>query len=75
LYITFLFLRELRTVCVPSTCVNRAVLKPMQPMQIHWAPRLWGPRAMVVGQVIHFCQILLGQENYRNGFPIPLIEN
>jgi len=23
--------------------VTRAGLKPMQPMQLHWAPRLWGP--------------------------------
>ena len=30
---------------------SRAGLKPMQP---HWAPRLWGPRAMVFGQVIHY---------------------
>jgi len=30
---------------------------------------------MVVGQIIHFCQILLGQENYRNGFQISLIGN
>ena len=27
----------------------RAGLKPMQPMQLHWAPRLWGPRAMLFG--------------------------
>jgi len=24
---------------------NRADLKPMQPMRLHWAPRLWGPHA------------------------------
>jgi len=28
---------------------NRAGLKPMQPMQLHWAPRLLGSRAMVFG--------------------------
>jgi len=28
---------------------TRASLKPMQPMQLHWAPRLCGPRAMVFG--------------------------
>jgi len=31
------------------TDTNRAGLKPMQPMQLHWARRLWGPRAMVFG--------------------------
>jgi len=35
----------------------RAGLKPMQQMRLHWVPRLWGPRAMVFGQVVHFCQI------------------
>jgi len=25
--------------------VGRAGLKPMQPMQLHWAPRLWRPHA------------------------------
>jgi len=35
----------------------------MQPMQLHWTPRFWGPRAMVFGQVVHFCQILLALEN------------
>ena len=28
-------------------------------MQLHWAPRLWGLRAMVVGKVVHFFQIVL----------------
>ena len=28
---------------------GRAGLKPMQPMQLHWAPCLWGPRGMVFG--------------------------
>jgi len=27
----------------------RAGLKPVQPMQLHWAPRLWRPRTMVFG--------------------------
>jgi len=27
----------------------RAGLKPMQPMQLHWALRLWGRRTMVFG--------------------------
>jgi len=27
--------------------LHRVGLKPMQPMQLHWAPRIWGPRAMV----------------------------
>ena len=45
----------------------RAGLKPMHPMQLHYAPRLWSPRAMVVGHVVHFCQIILALKNYRNG--------
>jgi len=31
-------------------------LKPMQPMQLHWAPRLWVPRVMVFGKIIHFAR-------------------
>jgi len=38
----------------------RAGLKLMQP---HWALRLCGPRAMVLRQIIHFCQIHLAVEN------------
>ena len=45
----------------------RAGLKPMHPMQLHYAPHLWRPRAMVVGHVVHFCQIILALNNYRNG--------
>jgi len=41
----------------------RAGLKSMQPMQLHWAPRLAGARTMVVEQVVYFYQILLVQEN------------
>jgi len=40
----------------------------LKPMQLHYAPRLWRPRAMVVGHVVHFCQIILALKNYRNGF-------
>jgi len=32
-------------------------------MQLRWVPRLWGARAMVLGQVIHFCQMLLALAN------------
>ena len=32
----------------------RAGLKPMHPIQLHYAPRLWRPLAMVVGHVVHF---------------------
>jgi len=53
----------------------RAGLKPMYPMQLHWAPRLWGSRAMVVGQVVHFCQVILALKNYRNGCLISMLEN
>jgi len=28
---------------------TRAGLEPIQPMRLHWAPRLRGPRAMVFG--------------------------
>ena len=48
------------------TC--RAGLKLMQPMQLHWAARFRGPRAMVVGQVVLFCQILLELENCRKAY-------
>jgi len=44
-------------------CGIRAGLKPMQPMQLHWAPRPWGPHAMVFGKIDHFCQIPLSLEN------------
>jgi len=27
--------------------LTRAGLKPMQTTQLHWAPHLWGPRAML----------------------------
>jgi len=37
----------------PST---RAGLKPMQ---LHWAPHLWEPRAMVLRKLVHFFQIPL----------------
>ena len=36
---------------------NKAGLTPMLPMQLHWAPCLWGPRAMVFRQFVHFCRI------------------
>jgi len=29
--------------------IGSAGPKPMQPTQLQWAPRLWGPRAMVFG--------------------------
>jgi len=35
----------------------------MQPIQLHWVPRFWGPRAMVFEQIVHFCHILLALEN------------
>jgi len=47
----------------------------MYPMRVHWAPRLWGPRPMVVGQVVHICQVILALKNYRNGFLISMLEN
>jgi len=42
---------------------GRAGLKPMQPMQLHWAPSIRGSRAMVFGHVVHFRQILLALAN------------
>jgi len=36
------------------------------PMQLHWALLLWGPRVMLCGQVVHFCQVFLALENCRN---------
>jgi len=44
-------------------------------MQMHWASRLWGPRAMVVGQVVHLCQVIPALKNYRNGILISMLEN
>ena len=32
------------------------------------------PHTMVVGHVVHFCQIILPLKNYRNGFQISLLE-
>jgi len=32
-------------------------------MHLHWAPRIWVPRAMVFGKVVHFSQILPELEN------------
>jgi len=54
------------------TLASRAGLKPMQPMRLHWAPRLWGPRASggpapCVWIVVHFCQMLFALEFSRNG--------
>jgi len=28
----------------------------MQPMRLHWTPRLWGPRAVVVEQLFIFAR-------------------
>jgi len=36
----------------------RVGLKAIQPMQLHWASRLWGARAMVFGKVVNFCQMV-----------------
>jgi len=34
-------------------------------MQLHWALRFWRPGVMLLfGKVVHFCQMLLGLENY-----------
>jgi len=42
---------------------SRAGLKPMQPTQLYWAPRFWGPRAVVFRQVVHFSQNRLALES------------
>ena len=61
--------RPVNTVTTSFNIITgRAGLKPMQPMQLHWAPRLWGPaplgpRAMVAGKIVHFCQTHLALEN------------
>jgi len=31
--------------------VSRASLKPMQPMQLHWAPHRWGPAQWCLGKL------------------------
>jgi len=51
-----------------GTLLTGASLKPMQPMRLHWAPRLGGPRAMVFGQVVCVCQTLLAHENCRKPY-------
>jgi len=43
------------------TCNNfndtlKAGLKPMQPMQLHWAPRLWGPAPWCLGRLFMFAR-------------------
>jgi len=46
----------------------RAGLKPMQPMRLHWAPRLRESRAMAFGHFVYFCQILLAHNNYKKAY-------
>jgi len=53
----------------------RTGLKPMQPMQLHWAPRVWGPRPVVFGHVVHFCQILFALANCTNRLLISVLAN
>jgi len=38
---------------------NRAGLKPMQPMQPHWAPRLWSPAPWCFGGLFIFARCTL----------------
>ena len=46
---------------VPTTSqVLRASLKPMQPMRLHWAPRLWGPAPWSLGRLFIFVRYSLG---------------
>jgi len=55
------------------TYVNRAGLKPMQPMRLHWAPRFWGPRAK---QVVSFLpDTPCAREISKNGLWILLLAN
>ena len=49
----------LRTSCLFSILVYRAGLKPMQPMQLHWAPRLWGPAPWCLGGLLIFSRYTL----------------
>ena len=42
--------------------VIRVGLKPVQPLRLHWA------LAMVVEQVVYFCQILVAHENCRKAY-------
>jgi len=44
-----------------------AGLTPMQLMQLHWAPCLWGPHTSVFGKIGHFFQILHELRFSRNG--------
>jgi len=41
-------------------CMNtRAGLNPMQPMQLHWSPRLWGPTPWCLGILFIFARYTL----------------
>ena len=46
------------------SCYRAALLRAgLKPMQLHWAPRLWAPHAMVFEKVVRFLQVLLELEN------------
>jgi len=68
-------LQDNRHNCLLTRNTSRAGLKAVQPMQLHWAPRLWWPRATVFGCGLHFGQILLAFENCRKSLKISLSAN
>jgi len=35
----------------------------MQPMQLHWVLRLWGLRAIVFVEVVHFCHFFAFEDS------------
>jgi len=39
--------------------IYRAGLNPMQPVQLHWAPRLWGPAPWCLGRLFIFVRYTL----------------
>jgi len=49
----------------PVMLINRKfdIRAGLKPMQLHWAPRLSGPRAKVFEKIVRFCQILLALED------------
>jgi len=44
---------------VLTSSKGRAGLKPMQPMQLHWAPRLWGPAPWCLSRLFIFSKYSL----------------
>jgi len=53
----------------------RSCLKPMQPMQLYWAPRFWAPSAMSLGRLCIFSDTPCARDFSRNRLWISLLAN